>query len=187
MTTVAVGVMLLVFSTVDEREPVLQLVRDVPAGAQVAASDFRSLEVSADPSLAVVGAGELGSVVGEYARVRMVAGSLLARPMLQAEPLVAEGSAVVAVTVPSGELPVGLRERSQVQVVFPQRSGETTPLVPVTGRVVGLPSEPDSVTGSLSLSVELAAPDAETVAAAAGGVRIVLLDPGVDPVGVGEG
>ena len=33
--------------------------------------------------------------------------------------LVAPGSAVVAVTIPSGELPSGLRERSQVQIVIP--------------------------------------------------------------------
>jgi hypothetical protein len=50
----------------------------------------------------------------------------------------------------------------------------------VFGRVVGLPTVPDSVTGQLSLSVEVATADAVTVAMAAK-VRVVLLDPGVDP------
>lgn len=180
LATVSVAAMLLVFSTLDKREPVLQLVRDVPAGDQLVGSDFRVLEVSADPSLETVRSSELASIVGQYAKVRMISGSLLARPMLQAGPLVAPGMAVVALTVPSGELPVGLRERSQVQVVFPADTGDLVVVAPVTGRVVGLPSVPDSVSGQLSLSIELSAADAATVAGAADKARIVLLDPGTD-------
>ncbi|MFT3851490.1 MAG: SAF domain-containing protein [Ilumatobacteraceae bacterium] len=181
LAAVAVGVMLLIFATADKRIAVLQLIHDVPAGQQLAADDVRTIEVSADPTLAIVHAGNLDVVVGRYAKVRMTSGALLTEPMLQSAPLVAPGSAVVAVTIPSGELPVGLRERSQIQLVFPPTgSAADVPPVPVTGRVVGLPTAPDSVTGKLSLSVEMAAADAVTVAAAAE-VRVVLLDPGVDP------
>lgn len=186
LAAVAVGVMLLIFATTDKRVPVLQLVRDVPAGQQLSNADLRTIEVSADPTLAVVAASDLDLVVGRYAKVRMISGSLLAEPMLQAAPLVAPGSAVVALTVPSGELPIGLRERSQVQLVFPPTgSAGAVPPAPVTGRVVGLPSEPDAVTGKLALSVEVSAADAVTVAGAAD-VRVVLLDPGADPASVGE-
>lgn len=184
LAVVAVGVMLLIFATADKRIAVLQLIHDVPAGQQLAADDVRTIEVSADPTLAIVHAGDLDLVVGRYATVRMTSGALLTEPMLQSSPLVAPGSAVVAVTIPSGELPVGLRERSQVQLVFPSTgSAADVPPAPVTGRVVGLPTAPDSVTGKLSLSVEMAAVDAVTVAAAAE-VRVVLLDPGVDPASV---
>jgi len=53
----------------------------------------------------------------------------------------------------------------------------------VTARVVGLPAAPDSVTGQMSLSLEVSAADAVTVANAAA-VRVVLIDPGVDLAGV---
>ncbi len=178
----AVAVMLLVFSTADKRVAVLQLVHDVPAGQQVGAGDVRTIEVSADPTLAVVHSSDLALVVGTYAKVRMVAGSLLTQPMLQAEPLVAPGAAVVAVTIPAGELPVGLRERSQVQLVFPLlvNQADVAPPLPVVARVIGLPTSADAVTGELSLSVEVGVADAVTVAQASA-VRIVLVDPGVDP------
>ena len=181
LSLVAVGVVLLVFSTADKRVAVLQVVRDLPAGTQLTAADVRSIELSTDPSLAVVKAADLASVVGSYAKVRIVTGGLLASGLLQRAPLVTPGSAVVAVTVPSGELPGGLRERSHVQVVIPPAGDQASP-APIDGRVVGLPTEPDSVTGQMSVSLEVLAADAVTVAGAAK-VRLVLLDPGVDSAG----
>jgi hypothetical protein len=182
MSLVAVGVVLLVFSTADKRVAVLQVVRDLPAGARIAAADVRSIELSTDPSLAVIKATDIAGVVGQYTKVRIVTGGLLASGLLQPGALVAPGSAVVAVTIPSGELPAGLRERSQVQIVLPA-IGDEAPPAAVLGRVVGLPETPDSVTGQLSVSFEVAAPDA-VVVASANRVRVVLLDPGVDPSGL---
>ena len=181
LSLVAVGVVLLVFSTADRRVAVLQVVRDLPAGARLGAADVRSIELSADPSLAVVKATDIATVIGQYTKVRIVTGGLLASGLLQAGSLVAPGSAVVAVTIPAGELPAGLRERSQVEIVIPAASGAALPDA-VLGRVVGLPESPDSVTGQLSVSFEVAALDAVVVASATR-VRVVLLDPGVDPSG----
>jgi multidrug resistance efflux pump len=181
MSMAAVGVVLLVFSTADRRVAVLQVVRDLPAGAQLSSADLRSIELSTDPSLAVVRTTDIATVVGQYTKVRIVTGGLLASGLLQAGALVAPGSAVVAVTIPSGELPAGLRERSQVKIVFPAK-GDEVPPSPVTGRVVGLPDAPDSVTGQLSISFEVSAIDAVVVASATR-VRVVLLDPGVDASG----
>jgi hypothetical protein len=182
LSLVAVGVVLFVFSTTDKRVAVLQVVRDIPAGSQLNAADVRSIELSTDPSLAVVKASDLAAVVGRYAKVRIVTGGLVSTSLLQAAPLVTPGAAVVAVTVPAGELPAGLRERSRVQVVIPPRGEDAQP-APVFGRVVGLPSAPDSTTGQMSVSLEVAAADA-VVVAGADKVRVVLLDPGVDPAEV---
>jgi hypothetical protein len=181
LSTAAVGVVLLVFSTADRRVAVLQVVHDLPAGAQLGAADLRSIELSTDPSLAVVRTADVASVIGQYTKVRIISGGLLASELLQPGALVAPGSAVVAVTIPAGELPAGLRERSQVQIVIPAAGdGAATP--PVVGRVVGLPEAPDSVTGQLSVSFEVSAVDAVTVASATR-VRVVLLDPGLDSSG----
>ncbi|MEP7046178.1 MAG: SAF domain-containing protein [Ilumatobacteraceae bacterium] len=182
LSLTAVGVVLLVFSTADRRVPVLQVVRDLPAGTQISASDVRSIELSTDPSLAVVDSADIASVVGRYTRVRVVTGGLLAANLLQFGPLVAPGSAVVAVTVPAGELPAGLRERSRVQLVMPV-AGDVSAITPIIGRVVGLPAAPDSVTGQVSVSFEVSPIDA-VAAARAATVRVVLLDPGTDTAGV---
>jgi SAF domain-containing protein len=182
LSIVAVGAVLLVFSTADRRVAVLQVVHDIPAGTQLSARDVRSVELTADPSLAVVRAVDIGSVVGQYAKVRMVSGGLLATGLLQAVPLVTPGSAVVAVTVPAGELPSGLREQSQVQVVLLPDNGAAV-LPPVLGRVVGLPTAPDSVSGQLSLSLEVASIDAVAVASSPR-IRVVLLDPVASATGV---
>ena len=175
--------MLTVFASADKRMPVLQVVRDVPAGTQLAVSDLRIIEVSVDSSLAVVPSSEMVAIVGQYAKVRIVAGSLVASPMLQGEPLVAPGAAIVAVSVPSGELPIGLRERSRVLLVFPRSSAADAAPQPVEGRVVGLPQATDTVTGRQSLSIEVAVADA-AVLAAAPEVRVVLLNPGIDAASV---
>ncbi|HQV56441.1 MAG TPA: SAF domain-containing protein [Ilumatobacteraceae bacterium] len=182
LSLVAIGALLMIFATLDKRVPVLQVTRDVPAGSRLSADDLRVIEVSADSSLALVDAADLDAVVGMYAKVRMVSGALLALPALQGNPLVAAGSSVLAITVPAGELPIGLRERSQVQLVIPPPAGaasDATVAEPVVARVVGLPSTLDSVTGTMSLSVEVAVGDGPRLAAAKN-VRVVLLDPGSD-------
>ncbi|MGH9135278.1 MAG: hypothetical protein ACRDZZ_15170, partial [Ilumatobacteraceae bacterium] len=119
--------------------------------------------------------------VGQYAKVRLVAGSLVVAEALQSAPLVSPGAAVVAVQVPEGALPIGLRERSQVQLVVPvdgDGSGSGAPII-VAGRVVGLPSAPSTVTGTLSLSVEVPEQLAADVVAS-DDVRVVLVEPGAD-------
>lgn len=182
LSLTAVGVVLLVFSTTDRRVAVLQVVRDLPAGSQIGAGDVRSIELSTDPSLAIVKTVDRAGVIGQYTKVRVVTGGLLASGLLQSQPLVAPGSAVVAVTIPSGEFPAGLRERSHVQIVIPA-VGDEVQISPVVGRVVGLPAAPDSVTGQMSVSFEVAVADAVTVARATR-VRVVLIDPGTDPAGM---
>jgi hypothetical protein len=184
----AVAGNLLVYSELDRSVAVLQVVRDVPAGAELTPDDVRSVAVDADASVRTVLADEMAAVLGQYAKVRLVAGSLVVHEALQPAPLVGPGTAVVAVRVPDGALPIGLRERSQVQLVLGSAASPapdaSTPdpssPVDVVGRVVGLPSSPDSVNGLLSVSVEVPAAVAPAVAAATD-VAVVLLDPGVDP------
>lgn len=182
LVAVAVGGNLLLYTGLDQRTAVLQAVRDVPAGTQITADDLREVEVAADASVLTLGADAVGWVVGSHARVRIVSGSLVVAEALQAEPLVTPGAAVVAVQVPDGALPVGLRERSRVRLVVPPpRNVEGSPPEVIEGRTVGLPSSPQSVSGRVSLSVEVAEHDAPLVAAS-DDVRVVLVDPGDDIV-----
>lgn len=182
LAAVAIGGNLFVYSTLDDAEPVVQVVRDVPAGAQLTADMLRTVEVDADPTVNVIPGDEIGRLVGSYAKVRLVSGSLVTAQSTQPGPLVGRGSAVVAIQVAAGTLPIGLRERVPVDLVIPTDRNATPPepIVSIGGIVVGLPTAVDSALGIESLSVEVDAADAAAVAAA-NDVRVVLLDPaGVD-------
>jgi hypothetical protein len=181
LVAAAIGGNVLVYSSLDDREPVLQVVRDVPAGEQLRDADVRPIDVDADDTLRAIPADRLSTIVGQYAKVRLVAGALVVAEALQSTPLVSEGSAVVAIQVPEGALPIGLRERSPVELVVPVAGDGSTAAPPtiVRGRVVGLPTAPSTATGTLSLSVEVPAPLAATVVAS-DDVRVVLVQPGTD-------
>jgi hypothetical protein len=174
LLVVSVGVLinLAIFRGLDHKSSVLQLNRDVPAGQQIRADDFRTVEIGSDGSFRSVPARDVTTIVGSYAKVRLIAGTLLAREATQTGPLVAAGASVVAVTVPASELPIGLRERSRVNVIMvaPDRTYTS-----ISGVVVGLPSAAGA-SGQVSVSVELPADQAGPVAAAEK-VRLVLLDP----------
>ena len=186
----AVGVLLLVvgmlvsvavYWRLDRKVAVVQLVRDVPAGQQVSADDLGQVRIAVDGRFTGVPAGDASSLIGSWAKTRLTQGSLLTRDALQSAPLVAAGHAVVALRVPVGELPVGLRERSRLQIVLnsaPVAGGAVSggPVV-VEAVAVALPSAPEPGGATVSLSVELQIENAPQVANA-NRVRLLLIAPG---------
>ena len=176
----------LVYASINDSKPVVQVVVDVPAGAQITTDMLRTVEADVDSSVNVVTGDDLPSLVGQYAKVRLVSGSLVTSQSVQLEPLVEPGNAVVAIQLQDGALPVGLRERVPVQLVIPASPAQigtdaaAEPRV-IDGLVVALPVTPTNSVGTQSLSVEVASADAPTVAAA-DDVRVVLAEPSVtDP------
>ncbi len=185
LAAVAVGANILIYSSLNSSEPAVQAVVDVPAGAQITSEMIRTVEVDAPSSVNLVPGDQLDSLVGSYAKVRLVSGSLLTPQSVQATALVGPGNAVAAIQVDEGALPVGLRERVPVQLVIPATSGAggsgaaaTEPTV-IDGVVVALPIATTNALGRQSLSVEVAAAAAPTVAAA-DDVRVVLTEPSGD-------
>lgn len=187
LVAVAVTGNVMLISSASATTAVLQVVRDIPAGNVIAADDLRTVEVGAlDPTVRVVHAVDLAGVIGQHTRTRLVAGSLVVHEVVQAEPLVTPGAAVVAIAVAAAELPVGLRERSRVEVVLPPDPFAAT--VPITesenraasvivpGIVVGLPTDVTSVTGESSVSIEVDRADAHLVVTH-DDPRLVLLEP----------
>jgi hypothetical protein len=185
LAAVAIGGNLWVYSNLDAARPVLQATRDVPAGEQITADMLRSVDVDADSTVNLIAADRADSLVGTYAKVRLVAGSLVTVEALQASPLVTPGTSVVALQVADGSLPIGLRERVPVELVIAtdRTSADASDgrgTTSIAGRVVGLPTDTSSALGMQSLSVEVAAGDAAVVAAA-DDVRVVLVQPSDDP------
>ena len=171
MAAVAIGGNVLLYTSLDDKTEVLQLVRDVRAGEVVTTGDLRVVEVDVDANVPVVEADEIGQVANRYARVFLPAGSLIYAELVQVEPLVSEGAGVVAVQISPSRVPAGVTTRAQVLLVIPDGDELFTTAARVVRNV--------GVDGT-SMSVEVAIDDAPRVAAA-GDVRVVLVEPGSDP------
>ena len=174
----AVGGNLLVYSSLDHKTEVLQIVRDISAGEIVSADDLRVVAVDVDPTVPTVAPQAIGSVVNQYARVHLAAGTLMVDVLVQPTPLVTIGQGVVAVEIRPTHLPAGLRERSRVMLVVVD--GDGSPGLVTEGRVVATGDSSGSSENVVALSVEVREEDAAAIAAAAD-VRVALLDPGADP------
>jgi len=174
----AVGGNLLVYSSLDHKTEVLQVVRDIPAGEIVSADDLRVVDVDVDPTVPTVAPQAIGSVVNQYARVHLAAGTLMVDVLVQPTPLVTIGQGVVAVEIRPSQIPAGLRERSRVLLVTVNRDGSTGLIT--EGRVVAHGDSSGSTDSVMALSIEVNQDDAAAIAAA-DDVRVALLDPGADP------
>lgn len=178
LAAVAIGGNVLAYASLDDRTEVLQVVADVRAGEIVTAERLRVVAVDVDPSVPVVPAADLAVVAEQHARVHLASGSLLSPVLLQPSPLVADGTAVVGIELRPTRVPDGLRERSRLLVIATSEDGDE---LSAEARAVTRPAEADGVSGVVTMSVEVADADAPRVAAA-DEIRVILLDPGVDPV-----
>ena len=178
IAALAVAGNLLVYSSMDHKSEVLQVVRDIPAGEVVSASDLRVVTVDVDGTVPTVAPDDIASVVNQYARVHIAAGTLMVGVLVQPAPLVTVGQGVVAVEIRPSQVPAGLRERSRVMLVVVNRDGSTG--LVTEGRVVARADGVGSTDSVMALSVEVSQQDAASIAAAAD-VRVALLDPGADP------
>lgn len=179
IAAVAIGGNVLVYTSLDERTEVVQVVRNVRAGEPIAAADLRTVAVDVDPTVPVVAGDRLGTLVGQYARTAIASGSLMTPGLVQPEPLVSDGAGVVALEIEPTRVPFGLVERSRVQLVVVPGRDEGAAFV-ADGRIVARGDDVDSITGASALSIEVAA-DHAPILAAADDVRVVLLQPDADP------
>lgn len=130
-----------------ERESVLAVARDLPAGHVIEPRDLREAQVAADSG--VVPAGQAASVVGKAVAVPLAAGSLLAPGQVGGDAAYPPpGHSEVSFQVAAGDAPE--LEQGQNVAVFPGPSGAT----PVTGAEEGA----SPVVGTVSAVRESDAP-----------------------------
>lgn len=177
LAAIAIGGNVLLYTSLDDKTEVLQLVRNVRAGEIVTSEDLAIVEVELDPTVPAVEAADIGRVVNQYARVYLPSGSLIFDQLVQSSPLVSDGAGVVSVEIRPTRVPSGLTTRSQVLlVVVPEGDGD---LFVTTGRVVRHGGDATDGSGVAALSVEVTVADAPAVAAA-NDVRVVLIEAGID-------
>lgn len=173
LVAVAVAANLAVYSARNPEIGVVQIAAEVPAGATIEWRHLLEARLTLGSSIPVIPIEEVETVVGRFARTRLVPGSLLMSTAIQDDPLISPGSAAVAIRLAEGLVPDGLLERSMIDIVIRPLIIESAPVV-VRGRVLDLPVADQS--GRVSFSVEVAADDAIAVALA-DEVRLVLVDP----------
>ncbi|WP_338704316.1 SAF domain-containing protein (plasmid) [Streptomyces sp. Q6] len=100
-----------------ERQQVLELARDVPAGHVIKDRDLQAASVALDPSMKVVGVQQRGEVVGMRAVSTLRAGALLHPQEVTRRSLVKAGEQKVRIALKSGQMPQ-LKPADTVQVVF---------------------------------------------------------------------
>ncbi|MER6091286.1 SAF domain-containing protein [Streptomyces bluensis] len=155
MVVSAVG-FTLVAQAVGERDQVLVLARDVPAGRVLKPTDLRVVGVAAETG--VVPLADRGTVLGRRARVPLVAGSLLAPGQVGTSAVFPpKGFSQVALAVEPGGAPPELARGERVAVLSgPAGAGavgdeEKEPSA-VAGTVTGV-REPESAGGPRVVTV----------------------------------
>ncbi|MGH3683069.1 MAG: SAF domain-containing protein [Natronosporangium sp.] len=160
--------------------PVLAVARPVSMGQVLTSADVRVVDVRLAPGVAVVPAGEVGSVVGRPAAVSLSPGGLLAPGQVGPAAVPAAGEVLVAVQVPLP--PAGLAPGSRVRVLVTPTGatggatgagGEPVVLASAAATVVEL--GPVDGNGALVVSLLLRVGDGEPVATAAAVGRVVLV------------
>lgn len=168
----------------DQRTEVLVMARDVPAGQQIMVEDLTVAEVASD-DLALLPATQQDLIVGSYTRVRILAGQPISPSLVQSEPLITDGTVVIAIPVSSIDIPAGTREQSVVDLVVTDvaSGGGAVDAEVFIARavVVEFPAFADSGgRDNAALSVEVAPEDAPTLVAGLDDISIVLVDPALD-------
>jgi hypothetical protein len=114
------------FRAVGPAQEYLALADDVPVGALVTTSDLIVVRLNHPPGLSLVSAADADLVVGRYAAVPLVAGTLVSRAQLTTQPVPGPGEQLVAVPLSRNQLPGGVL-----------RAGDPVLLVATDGRAVG--------------------------------------------------
>jgi hypothetical protein len=122
----------------------------VLAGEQITDADIEVVSISSDDAIPTVPAAQRGTIVGQYARVRLLAGSLLSSESVQPLPLVDPERVLMSVVIPVGLVPVGLREQSRVVLVVtpPAVGGDRPPPVLIEATVAAVPRNFGEIVGS---------------------------------------
>jgi hypothetical protein len=183
----AAAIALTVYSRIGDRHEVLAVTRTVLAGEQLADSDLKEVSISSDGSFASVPAGSRQMIVGQYAKVRLVAGSLLVTDSVQSRPLVDPNRVLMSVPVPLTGVPAGLREGSRLMLIVTpdSQAGGSAPPTLVEATVAAVPSNLGELVGgsssngsptNLALSVEVP-PESAALVGSAKSVAVGVLDP----------
>lgn len=164
------------------RQPVLALARPVAAGQPLGPADLRVVLLAGGGEVGAVPAADQAAVVGRPAVVPLPAGLLLTRGVLGRPAWPPPGQAVVAVAVKPGQAPAELTAGARVGLVTLPGQADAAADQATAGAagrvavgVVVAVAEPGDAAADRVLSVLVADPVADRVAAAAAGGQLAVI------------
>lgn len=161
-----------------ERERVLALAREIPAGVAITDADLITVELPLDTGLPMIASADSASVVGQAATATLPAGTLLHRSHLAPDARIPDGMALLGTVLDPGEYPVGLREGDEVRLIAaPATSadpGSPEAMDLGVGEVREL-AEPPTGSGALVASLLVPQDSAAPISAAGAQGRISLV------------
>jgi type IV secretory pathway VirJ component len=141
-----------------EREPVLALARDVPAGQVFQAEDLTTVRVSLDPGVRAVASSARDQVIGQPASVDMLAGTLLVPDAVGDTQGLENDKETVAIAIDQTLVPAGLERGDHVRIVrMPGATGSGEVQDPVNigiGRVSDVTDSDSGTDVRVSVSVD---------------------------------
>lgn len=192
----SIAIFVSIYSRANHQVTVIAITRSVQPGARITASDLGPANVVVSGKVSPVPIALARDIVGKFAAVALMPGSLLTMADVSSIHPLASGDAVVGIAVKDGQLPSsGVEPGDEVMVVQTGTPGSPAPatstgpggaetstgvLVP-SARVYGVAFPPPNSSGATSelVSVEVSSTVAAevSVAAAADQVSLVLLPP----------
>ncbi|MFE4752380.1 SAF domain-containing protein [Streptomyces mirabilis] len=166
-------------NSASDRNRVLAVARDVPAGRALTDADLVVAEVSADSALAPISASQKASVLGKRSAVDLRKGGLLLTSQLGAGTGLGDNQEQVGVQIKRGMAPAGtLAPGDKVRAVTTPAQGDEpakkgTVLETVAATVVSV-SRPDA-TGTVVVNLAVAPDDGPVLASRAALGRIALI------------
>lgn len=165
------------FLRTGQKQAFLSVAATVAYGQQITAQDLAVVSIAPAPGLAPIPAADRAQIVGRYAAVDLVPGTLLTRAQVTSAVMPAEGKQLVGIAVKSSQLPArALRPGDRVLLVTTPKDGtDVTGDPPTTAARVADVGKPDS-NGTVTVDVEVDQSDGPELAAlsAAGQLAIIV-------------
>jgi hypothetical protein len=163
-----------------DKQPVLALARPVMVGQVLTAEDLRQVNVSLDPGVSVVDAGQAAAVVGRTMTESLPAGALLTGDAVSGPGVPTAGQALAALALKPGQFPPEVSPGAHVSVVYIPGQNSNPP---TSDAATVWPAVVTSVTSSASqqatvVSVEVAQAAAPEIAAVPVGQLSLVMLPG---------
>jgi len=190
----SIAIFVSIYSRANHQVAVIAIVRSVQPGQRIVTSDLAEANVVVSGTVSPVPVAEARNIVGKFAAVALVPGSLLTMADVSIAQPLASGDAVVGIALKDGQLPsAGVEPGDQVMVIQTGTPGTPAPATPTasggsdtttgvlvpSARVYGVASPPPNSSGATSelVSIDVSSTVAAevSVAAAADQVSLVLL------------
>jgi hypothetical protein len=179
---VAVGALIgwRVLTSIGTTAPYLAVDRPVQLGAPITADDLTTVRITTDPALHPIPAGDRNAIIGKYAAVPLVPGTLLTFAHVTTERAPGPGQQLVGIGLDEERLPTQrITAGRQVLLVVTDTNADTNP-APTLSAPQSIPAivvdvHPGSKDGEMLLNVAVSDRDGPTVASRAAEGRLVVV------------